>query len=63
MRDFHVPPEDIEYVARLFDPEAWRSCDTEAEAYELRRRRYEARAKVGWTTDKYPLASPPREEG
>lgn len=54
MRDFHLPPPETEALAQLIDPGAWSSADSEAEAYELRYRRYEAREKAGWPNDRWP---------
>jgi hypothetical protein len=54
MRDFKLPPPEIEEAAKLLDPEAWSSADTEAEAYELRYRRYNARERAGWPNDLWP---------
>ena len=57
MRDFVLPPPEIEAAARLIDPEAWRSSGSVAGAFELRYRRYRARANAGWPNDHYPEKS------
>lgn len=55
MRDYILPPSSaIEEAAIKLDPEAWRSCDTEGEAFSLRYRRYEAREKAGWPNEYWP---------
>lgn len=43
MRDFFLPPEPIEVRARVIDPDAWCSSDSEAGAFELSTRREDAR--------------------
>lgn len=48
MRDFKTADPETEARARLLDPEAWCSSDCQAEAYELRYRRNDARRKAGW---------------
>lgn len=54
MRDYDLPPLEVEAAARLLDPEAWSSSNNEAEAFSLRYRRYEAREKAGWPNEHWP---------
>lgn len=54
MRDFNLPPPEIEEKAKLLDPNAWASSDNMGEAFSLRYRRYEAREKAGWPNDLWP---------
>lgn len=51
MRDYVLPPRDIEESARALDPEAWRSASNQGEAFGLRYRRYRAREMAGWPND------------
>lgn len=60
MRDYDLPPPDIEAAAKLIEPEAWRSSDDQGEAFSLRYRRYEAREKAGWPNEHWPR---PRKAG
>ena len=43
MRDFQTLPEALEWKARQRDPEAWRSSDSQGEAFDLKYRRERAR--------------------
>lgn len=54
MRDYDLPPPEIEEAAKLIDPEAWRSASSEGEAFGLRYRRYHARDRAGWANDLWP---------
>jgi hypothetical protein len=54
MRDFDLPPPEIEERAKLLDPDAWCSSDSIGGAYELRYRRYRAREAAGWPNDHHP---------
>jgi hypothetical protein len=60
MRDYILPPADIEAAAQLLDPEAWRSSDSPAGAFELRYRRYRAREAAGWPNDLHPPKLAPK---
>lgn len=46
MRDFKTLPEALEWKARQRDREAWRSSDTQGEAFDLRYRRERAREEA-----------------
>ena len=66
MRDFLQADPETEARAREIDPEAWRSSDTQAEAFELRYRRNDARRKAGWRgplRGQSALSSAPGEVG
>jgi hypothetical protein len=54
MRDYILPSPEIEDAAKLIDPEAWRSSDSQAGAFSLRYRRYRAREQAGWPNDLWP---------
>jgi len=58
MRDYTLPPPEIEAAAKLLDPEAWCSSDTPGGAFELRYRRYQAREQAGWPNDLWPKPMP-----